>query len=258
MNDTMTPLGNAIRKQLTDKEFTLKEFSIRTGLSEEHLSQLFTGEAPLTHEDAHKLEMVLGIPASYWNSLEADYREFLIRKEEETQIQDEMAIVDVLPYARMVKYQWIEQGDTDYEKTVSLRKFFEVTDLTSLSSLPVFQSTHEKMDYATLAWLQQAKKEARKANVKPFNRNELSHILPSLFSTVMDTTADNHDKLSAILAEIGIVLAPVLHPYGHSKHTHFRDKHKIILVFTPGYGEDGDYIWQELNHILYTNTTPTL
>ena len=47
------------------------------GLSEKHISRLIKGLVELTQDVALRLESVLGMPASFWNNLEAIYREKL-------------------------------------------------------------------------------------------------------------------------------------------------------------------------------------
>ena len=60
-----------------------KEFAARMDMSEKHISKLINGEVQLTPETAIRLEMVLGVPAKFWNNLEAIYREKIIRAEAE-------------------------------------------------------------------------------------------------------------------------------------------------------------------------------
>lgn len=52
-------------------------------MSEKHISKLINGDVQLTSETAVRLEMVLGIPAKFWNNLEATYREKVIKAEAE-------------------------------------------------------------------------------------------------------------------------------------------------------------------------------
>lgn len=59
------------------QELTVEEFTKRIGLSERHISKLINGDTPLTHQIAQRLESVLGAPASFWDNLEAIYRENL-------------------------------------------------------------------------------------------------------------------------------------------------------------------------------------
>ena len=43
-------------------------------MSKEYISKLINVDVQLTPETSARLEMVLGIPASFWNNLEAIYR----------------------------------------------------------------------------------------------------------------------------------------------------------------------------------------
>ena len=72
-----TPPGTTIKEQLNDRGMSQKEFAVRIDMSEKHVSKLINGEVQLTPEVAVRLEIVLGVPARFWNNLEAIYRENL-------------------------------------------------------------------------------------------------------------------------------------------------------------------------------------
>lgn len=74
------PPGVTIREQLADRGISQKEFSSRMGMSEEHISRLINGDVQLTFDMAYRLEMVLGLPAHFWNNLETIYREKFARE----------------------------------------------------------------------------------------------------------------------------------------------------------------------------------
>ena len=46
--------------------------------------------APITYETAAKLELVLGIPARFWNAREHSYREALVRMAETDRLAEEV------------------------------------------------------------------------------------------------------------------------------------------------------------------------
>lgn len=48
-------------------------------MSEKHISKLVNGDVQLTPETAVRLEMVLGVPAKFWNNLETIYREKIVK-----------------------------------------------------------------------------------------------------------------------------------------------------------------------------------
>ena len=78
-----TPPGATIKEQLNVRGMSQKEFAARMDMSEKHIRKLINGEAQLTPETAIKLEMVLGVPAKFWNNLEAIYREKIVKAEAE-------------------------------------------------------------------------------------------------------------------------------------------------------------------------------
>lgn len=75
------PPGATVKEQLEDRGMSQKDFAVRMGMSEKHISKLINGEVRLTNETAMKLEFVLGIPAVFWCNLEAIYRDKLQRIE---------------------------------------------------------------------------------------------------------------------------------------------------------------------------------
>ena len=93
-----TPPGATIKEQLKDRGMSQKEFAARMDMSEKHISKLINGEVQLTPEVAVRLEMVLGVPAKFWNNLEAIYREKLIKAEAEISMDKDEEIAKKLPY----------------------------------------------------------------------------------------------------------------------------------------------------------------
>lgn len=84
-----TPPGATIKEQLDDRGMTQKEFASRMGLSEKHVSKLMNGDVHLTPEMAERLELVLGLPARFWNNLEAIYQEKLVKAKKELDADEE-------------------------------------------------------------------------------------------------------------------------------------------------------------------------
>ena len=81
-----TPPGATMKEQLNDRGMSQSEFAARMDMSEKHISKLINGDVQLTPETAVRLEMVLGIPAKFWNNLEAIYREKIIKSESENEM----------------------------------------------------------------------------------------------------------------------------------------------------------------------------
>ena len=130
-----TPPGATIKEQLLDKGMSQKEFATRMDLSQKHVSKLINGEVQLTPDVAVRLEMVLGIPAKFWNKLEATYREKLIKANAENEMDADIEIARKMPYNEMVKYGWVPVAKKIEEKVINLRKFFGVVSLVLLKDM---------------------------------------------------------------------------------------------------------------------------
>ncbi len=96
------PPGATINEQIKYLYMSQKEFSSRMEMSEEFITHLIDGNVPITQEIAYKLEMVLGLPANFWNNLEAIYRE----KIEKIEVEKSMS--------EFIKPKTVFVSDTEY------------------------------------------------------------------------------------------------------------------------------------------------
>ena len=71
------PPGATIKEQLDNKMMSKKDFAVKMGMGDEEVKNLLNGNMDITTDIAKKLEEVLGVPASFWNRLEAIYRKKL-------------------------------------------------------------------------------------------------------------------------------------------------------------------------------------
>ena len=91
----------------------------------------------LTPDVAVRLESVLGIPAQFWNNLEAIYQEKLIKAKEENDLDEDIELAKHFPYSEMANHGWVPKATRVQDKVMNLRKFFEVARLPFLESQPV-------------------------------------------------------------------------------------------------------------------------
>lgn len=88
-SEFIVPTGRIIREYLDTQGINQKELSIRTGVSEKHISHVLNSSSRLTEDFALKIEKVLvGISASYLLNYEAKYRENIARYEEITKLSN--------------------------------------------------------------------------------------------------------------------------------------------------------------------------
>ncbi len=255
-----TPPGATIKEQLIDRGLSQKEFALRMGMSEKHISKLINGDVQLTPEVAVRLEMVLGVPAKFWNKLEATYREKLIKANAENEMDSDKELVKKLPYREMSKNGWVPETRETTERVIYLRKYFEVVNLEIIKDMKLSKiacrrlAETEKGNLALLAWAQKAKLEARAIETSLIDLKTLKEKLPEIRSMTAMNPADFCPKLIEMLSGCGIALVFLPHIGGSFLHgATFCDGNKIVVGLTVR-GKDADKFWfslfHELGHIL--------
>lgn len=251
-----TPPGATIKEQLNDRGMSQKEFAARMDMSEKHISRLINGDVQLTPETSVKLEMVLGVPAKFWNNLEAIYREKLIKAEAENAMDADVEIAKQFPYSEMAKFGWVPKTREAKEKVVNLRRYFEVVNLSILGSAQITRiacrrlAITEKSDLALMAWAQEAKIRARGIQTAPINVNGLISAMPELRKMTALSPKEFCPKIKKCLADCGVALVFLPHLKGSFlQGASFMDGNKIVVGLTAR-GKYADKFWFSLFHEL--------
>ena len=256
-----TPPGATIKEQLEDRNMTQKEFAKRMGMCEKHISNLVNGDVKLTPEVAIRLESVLGLPAAFWNKLEARYQEKSARAIAENNMTEDLQLIKNFPYNEIKKLNWIPDAKSPIEKVENLRKFFEVFKLSVLGPgiIPGIAyrqlNTTEKNDLILITWAQKAKLEARSIETKDINIEKLKNSIHYIREMTTQPPEVFCKNLVRILTDCGIAVVFLPHIKGSFLHgATFYDGKKIVMGLTVR-GKDADKFWfslfHELAHILY-------
>ena len=251
-----TPPGATVKEQLNDRGMSQKEFAARMDMSEKHISKLINGDVQLTPETAVRLEMVLGIPAKFWNHLEATYREKIIKAEAENAMDADVEMAKQFPYSEMAKFGWVPETREAKEKVVNLRKYFEVVELSLLGSEQITRiacrrlAITEKSDLALMAWAQEAKIQARDIQTAPINIKRLISAMSEIRKMTVLKPNEFCPKIKECLANCGVALVFLPHLKGSFlQGASFLDGNKIVVGLTAR-GKDADKFWFSLFHEL--------
>jgi HTH-type transcriptional regulator/antitoxin HigA len=256
-NTLAVPPGVTIHEQLENRGISQKEFAMRMGMTEKHISRLINGKVELTAETALRLESVLGLPARFWNNLEAIYREQIARVERENEDEQEENLVSKFPYAKLARAGIVPKASKKQEKIANLRTFFEVAKLGIIDKLSIpgiayrKSGQNGKSDYVLAAWAQKAKLEARQVRTMPINIEKLQKSIDTIRSYTILKPECFGPHLVNTLAECGIALVFLPHVEGSFlRGASFADGKKIILGLTVR-GKDADKFWFTLFHELF-------
>lgn len=210
----------------------------------------------LTPETAVRLEMVLGVPAKFWNNLEAIYREKIIKAEAENAMDADVEMAKQFPYSEMAKFGWVPETRDAKDKVVYLRKYFEVVELSLLGNEQITRiacrrlATTEKSDLALMAWAQEEKIKARDIQTAAITIKGFIASMPEMRKMTVLKSKEFCLKIKKCLADCGIALVFLPHLKGSFlQGASFIDGNKIVVGLTAR-GKDADKFWFDLFHEL--------
>lgn len=261
------PPGETIREQLNEIGMKQKEFAIRMGMSEKHISKLINGEVQLTIETARRLEMVLGAPTQFWCNLESLYREDILKVAEEESMMEDILLADNMPYKEMVQVGWTVETNKKTEQVLRLRKYFEIAELKYLETtlMPRIACRSlckkEKDDCSLLVWAQKARSEARSIQTKPINIERLRKNIPNFQKMLGLSYETNIDELKRVLADCGVALV-LLDNMNKTflRGVTFLDGNKIVLGISERDTAENEFfinLFHEIAHILFGHIEKT-
>lgn len=104
----------------------------RMGRLKKTINEIIQGKTAITAETALQLEMVLGVPASFWLNREQQYQEARARIEEEEQLEKKTGWLDEaeIPVKLMCQWGWITQKTRKIDQLREVLRFFGVASVT--------------------------------------------------------------------------------------------------------------------------------
>ena len=177
--DYAIPPGATLLETIEYYGISQKDLADRTGLSVQTISRIITGKEPITTETANRLELVLSIPAQFWNNFERNYRETLQRLEERRKFE---ALINwprekKFPIPEMIRRRLIVKPGDNAEKIKMLLEFFGIAspenwELVYRNQAVRFRrSTVSKFSEGALAvWLREGERIAQRTECAPYDK----------------------------------------------------------------------------------------
>lgn len=255
--------GATLKETLEVKGISQSDFAARTGLAEKTISQIVNGVAPVTYETAEKLELALGIPASFWNQREMTYRASLLRLEANQQHEASIAWLSELPIKSLLQYSFLSKTKEKAELVRKALCFFGVSSVeawrktwaTACVQFRGGDAAKKRLGYAA-TWLRLGEITAERAECKPFDAGIFRQALAEIRSFTALPAAEWVDKLKAACAEAGVVVAliPEIPGASISGATRWITPTKVLIQLSLKYKSD-DQIWfsffHESGHVLH-------
>jgi HTH-type transcriptional regulator / antitoxin HigA len=254
--------GTTIRDTLEEKGLSQADLALRTGLAEKTVSQIINGIAPISYETAEKLELVLGVPASFWNARERSYRETLVKIEEAKNLEKDVDWLHDIPLAILIERGCIQESNDKRSLVREALRFFGVSSVEAWHNtwrVPAAQyrgqAVQAKRPGYVAAWLRIGEIQAQGLETKPFNASEFRRILSEVRKLTATPAADWTRKVCELCAPAGVavVFTKEIPNAGVSGATRWVTKDKALIQLSLKYKSD-DQLWftffHEAGHIL--------
>lgn len=256
------PPGTTLLETLEALGMSQAELAERTGRPKKTINEIIKGKASLTPETALQLERALGIPASFWNNLEQQYRETLARLDEQNLLEQQLHWLKEMPVCDMVKLHWIEASDDKVLLLKRLLTFFGVAspsrwqERQAAISVAYRRSPSAKADPGVLAaWLRQGELEAQQVACAPYCADKFKEALQTLRTLTVEPPEVFCPQMQQLGADCGVVVVFVheLPRLGTSGATRWLTPSKALMQLSLRYKTD-DQLWftffHEAGHIL--------
>ena len=249
------PPGMTIKEVLENRHMTQKELASRMDMSEKHISKLINGEVPLTQDVALRLERVFGVDASFWNGLEAGYREKILKVEYENSIDEEINFVKPFGYAKLARLGIVPETKKIAEQVNNLQKFFEVASLKTVADEMVMPLVYENVkdvdkakQSAIYTLVQITKGESRFVEVNPYDCELLKTFILKINQLSRESLVAAKEPLKDMLAASGIIIVylPIIDDITSTCITYSKGNSIVLGIPTD---ENNDF-WRLLDEAL--------
>lgn len=260
--DYIVAPGEVLQETIDALGMTQADLATRTGLSRKTINQIIQGQEPISVETALRLEKVTGTAASFWNNLEALYRERLAREAERERLAQDLAWLDTIPTKELIRRGVIEDQKDRVSLLLAVLRFFGVNSPAEWKEVwgnlgvafrksQAFQSRLG----AVATWLRLGELEAQKMACRPFDKERFKAALAEIRRLTTEPPEVFVPRMQALCAAAGVAVVLVREIPGApvSGAAYWLSPDKAVIQLTLR-GKTNDLFWfaffHEAGHVL--------
>jgi HTH-type transcriptional regulator/antitoxin HigA len=205
--------GETLRETLEELEMTQADLARRTELSTKHINQIVQGAASITPETAVALDRVTGVPARFWNALEANYQARRARLADAVETQADSAWVSRFPIRELIRRAMIGPSTDLRPIREQLFAFFGVASRDAWERVWLSQDASfrrspafEADEYATACWLRLGELAAGEIETKPFDRGRFRDALVQIRQLIVEEPSVYSPRMVELCADAGVAV----------------------------------------------------
>ncbi len=254
--------GETLRETMEALDMRQKELAIRTGLTQQTLIRIFKGEQPISYETANRLELAVGVPASMWNNLEAQYREQLAKIHERVRLEADLAWLKEVPVTELVQRDALPKQTDKVEQLRSVLGYYGVSSVDAWHEIwdtPAVAARRslcfESCPVSASAWLRQGEIAAHAMECAGFSKKKFQAAIQEIRKLTVFDPQVFVDKMQNLCAEAGValVLVPEMKKVPWSGATKWLSPNKAMILLNLR-GKSEDLFWfaffHEAGHVI--------
>ena len=209
----VSPPGETLRELLEEREISQADLAARMGRPKKTISEIVNGKAAITPDTALELELVLGVPAEFWNNRERSYRSSLARREQEGRLEEDYGWCRRFPLRQMQRLRWVPECRERSHCVRTVLEFFGVAsraqwrELYSTCEVAYRKSAAFEVDeFALTAWLRRGEVQAEDVDTEPYDRARFLEALSEVRPLTRQPPEVFQPTVQALCAAAGVVV----------------------------------------------------
>ena len=209
------PPGEILAEEIEVRGMTQRELAARLGRPPQVVNEIIRGKKAITPDTAIGLSQVLGIEASYWMNLEADYQMTLARERSRAAMSDQEQWLGEYPVRELIKRGWIEAGRDRVSRVRAMMSFLEVASIEprvyqEAVGFRITDAAREKISLGALgAWLRKGELDAESIQTADYDACTFREALSEIRKLTLEPPEEFVPKMESLCAEAGVAFCVV-------------------------------------------------
>lgn len=263
--DFAVPPGVTLQEVTESLGMTQTELATRTELTPQTLNRIAKGEQPITFETAGRLELVTGVPASFWNNLESQYREQRAKLEERERMKRDTGWLKSIPVKDLQLRGYLPTAEDEAVLVREALAFYGVSSVAAWKELweaPAVAARRstcfETLPGPASAWIRIGELEAQKKQCLPYDRNRFRQALMEIRQLTQRAPEASIQQTKQLCADAGVALVfvPRISKVPWNGATKWITPTKAMILMSLR-GKSEDRFWfsffHEAGHVLHDN-----
>ena len=209
------PPGEILGEELEARGMTQKELAARLDRPAQAINEIINAKKAITPDTAIGLEKALGIPAHFWNNLEADYRMTLARHRDKAMLSANVKWLDNYPVSEMIKRGWLNAGRDKLSRLEALMKFLGVAAAEPRTyqgaiGFRITEAAQQKVSIGALAvWMRRGELDAQEMRTSDYDEDSFSLALDQIRDMTDESPEEFVPAMSDLCASAGVAFCVV-------------------------------------------------